>query len=247
MITDESFEQVANLDSPKTAQYAGNGWTNDTDSDESAPRGAVELRSGDAYSGNVYAAMTIASNVDVGDCHSRLDCRDTEQGFVALKNRGLYHQGYALQEGNTYVGYIYLRCVEPTELTASFTDDFMDVQLASAHLSCTGDGIWARHNFSLTPSASTTCALFPEDTAPLDCPADTDDSCLSCGGSFVLTLRSQLERGAQTLGVDVDAAYLAPGSWGRWVLVGRLWVAGGRGFGWVVLADESMLSGCGRS
>ena len=55
MVTDESFEQVANLDT-KHPQYAGNGWTNYTSNDVTeAHGGQVSLRFGDAFSGNVSA------------------------------------------------------------------------------------------------------------------------------------------------------------------------------------------------
>ena len=209
MVTDESFEQVANLET-KHPQYAGNGWANLT-SATSSGKGEVSLRFGDAFSGNVSATMTMAgtsaSSASSTSWTSSTSVLDVSNR-VALVNRGLYHQGYALRGGAGYSGYVYLRCNEPVDLVAELVDQQGNTPLARAQLSCPGVGEWTQVQFTLTPSASTACGNFPTDTPPLDCISDPNDGCLRCGGSFVLALE-------QPGSVDVDAAYLAPDEWAR--------------------------------
>lgn len=150
--------------------------------------------------------------------------------------RGLYHQGFALQGGSPYTGYVAVRASRPAVLrvaledwgdgpsagvvgTANGTGTTVD-SLAAAELRHVGNGEWAVLNFTLVPSRSTECKPYPFGKAPLDCsiprsqeaspPAATGD-CVVCGGTLAVWVDAA-DGGAA---VAVDQVFLEPGEWGR--------------------------------
>ena len=90
----------------------------------------------------------------------------------------------------------------------------------SAVATASDDHQWKMFNISLAPNASTRCADFPYDTAPLHCtlsrsqakflPSETG-SCSVCGGTLVVSISDQ--PGARVL---LDQVFLEPGDWGRY-------------------------------
>ena len=135
-----------------------------------------------------------------------------------LSNRGLYHQGFALEAGEPYEFYAFARGT--CELTVAL-EDWGDVRatgaatrpataatLATQDFTVSGDN-WTRVDALLKPTAGTTCGRAAVGAPPLDCGGETaegNDGCRVCGGA--LTLSSDRE-------CDVDFVYLQPGAWGR--------------------------------
>eukprot|EP00959_Pyramimonas_sp_CCMP1952_P291841 6103942-Pyramimonas_sp.AAC.1 len=68
---------------------------------------------------------------------------------------------------------------------------------------------WAKHDFSFAPSAHTTCASKPTETAP-----GVTEYLSECSGMFVISVRTP------NVTVDVDYTYMAPGDWA--LLPGRV-------------------------
>jgi hypothetical protein len=88
--------------------------------------------------------------------------------------------------------------------------------LAETKLTFQG-GNWTQLNFTVTPTAGTTCRGFPADTPPLWCKlgansnkGDAAHACVQCSGQLAI----YLETADAT--VDLDYAFFQPGSWGRY-------------------------------
>jgi hypothetical protein len=135
---------------------------------------------------------------------------------AALINRGFWEQGLALQQGREYEGYVFVRAAKEVTMEVALEIGTLKAPkptvLASSRQQAPGTGEWTRLNFSLTPSAATDCWGYEWGAAPTYCEPDlanrTGNSCLRCGGQFVISL---LTPGT----VHLDMAFLQEGSsWG---------------------------------
>jgi hypothetical protein len=118
-------------------------------------------------------------------------------GVFGLANRGLAGEGFFLEGGKPYEGYLFALAPvggPPVSLTISLAHraSAADVPpLASVRMSVPADGEWQRLEFELTPTESTACEGITSGSDPtvncgkLPTPASI---CVRCGGELRLTL-----------------------------------------------------------
>ena len=152
---------------------------------------------------------------------------------AGVSNRGLGNAGMVFEAGKLYEGYLFARlpatatrdAAPAVSLTVSLEDYVGKKTLATQTLSIsTGDenrgealdsNGFIRYNFTLTPSASTSCVDIPPGSDPaVSCgngkPRSTiGHTCVKCGGEFKLSLTTA---GSVVL---VNFVFLQPGEWGR--------------------------------
>ena len=130
-------------------------------------------------------------------------------GAVYLNHRGMGNEGLVFQGDKVYEGYIFARALAPTTVTVALRAVDSGATLASAALAVPGGGGWTQLNYTLTPSASTTCSDGAGDPS-VDCNSGgfADYACIKCGGelSYALTAPGN---------VWVGYARLDIGAWGR--------------------------------
>lgn len=224
MVYDESFEQYL-ADKPLDKFGAPNnvslGWMN-----LSLPSAGVESPGSTvqwvddpnaAFNGNVSVSLTLDG-----------DASDATAIRVGVAARGLYHQGFALQQARAYTGYVAVKASKPSTVHVRLEDWGNDPfgrdatsasSLAHAALHYPGNGGWVVLNFTLTPSASTSCKPFPFGQEPLSCgiPNSQDDmppsataTCVVCGGTLTVAIEDP------GTAVSIDQVFLEPGEWGRY-------------------------------
>ena len=147
-------------------------------------------------------------------------------GSAGLSNRGLGNAGMVFEAAKEYEGFIFAKSDRATTVTVSL-EDYTSTPakvLASGTFTVGGsdrrnhvdDNGFARYNFSLTPSASTTCVDVTPGTpaaANISCGNDKYRSpightCVKCGGQFKISLTGKSS-------LTVNYAFLQPGQWGR--------------------------------
>jgi hypothetical protein len=135
---------------------------------------------------------------------------------AAVTNRGLHNEGLVLHAGRDYHGYVFVKAVKPTTLTVALRNYATGEKLAAVDLLVAGSPDWVRHNFSLTPSASTGCEYIPFGSDPrIQCFNSSTHllgpghSCQRCAGEVSLGLSAAGDT------VHLDFAALHPGEWGR--------------------------------
>ena len=132
-------------------------------------------------------------------------------GAVRLVNRGMGHEGLVFSSGKPYEGYIFARADAATAVTVALRDYTGSVVLDSVVVNVPGGGAWTQLNYTLTPSASTSCVGIESDPE-VDCNNANnfaDYVCIKCGGELSYALSGP---GAIWIGY----ARLEPGPWGRW-------------------------------
>ena len=224
MVYDESFEQSL-ADKPLDKFGALNnvslGWMNLSSDDASGVVGSsVQWVDNPkmAFNGNVSLNLTL--DLTAGAIQRR----------VGVAARGLYHQGFRLYKDRLYSGYVAVKAPKASTVHIRLEDWGKDPlgrnlnsttsSLAHAvlHYPGTGDE-WVVLNFTLTPSASTSCTPFPFGQEPLGCsipnsqdrmPPSATATCVVCGG----TLTVAIEDPGTT--VSIDQVFLEPGEWGRY-------------------------------
>ena len=152
----------------------------------------------------------------------RIKTSSTHAG-VGVANRGYKSEGlsFAAGVGKPWEGYVFVRSAKPVTLRIALEDYFTATPAASTTLAETtltfSGGNWSRLNFTLVPSAATTCRGFPADTPPLWCKlgnnshkGDDAHACVQCSGQLAIYLETTEST------VDLDYAYFQPGSWGRY-------------------------------
>ena len=139
-------------------------------------------------------------------------------GFFGVSNRGMGNEGLALSAQLEYVGYVFVKAAAPAQLVVSLNDYVGDgaVLASSAHaVSPAADGGWVRVNFTLTPSAATTCVgIAPGSDPEVHCGnmgGQPGSVCVKCGGEFFVGLAGPA--GAE---IHVGYVYLSPGAWGTY-------------------------------
>lgn len=138
-------------------------------------------------------------------------------GTYGISNRGLGNHGYALQAGKPYDGYLYAKGTPgvTVPIAVRLADTVTGELLGEIVIPFTPtvNSSWTRLNFTLTPSASTSCVGIANGSVPnIDCgsqPYPTDAYlCVSCNGEFQI--------GLQSAGVVyIGYVFLEPGQWGR--------------------------------
>eukprot|EP00729_Bicosta_minor_P005274 gene5274-28010_t len=158
--------------------------------------------------------------------------------LAGATNRGMGNEGLTFTAGMPYEGYLFAKASAGTRLTVALRDYtgaknewlaqqtlVVPVLSSASSASSASDGIdseWVRLNFTLTPSASTTCEGIKDGSDPnVQCqynnshpmagPPNNEQGhiCIRCGGEFVV--------GLETPGtVNIDYVFLQPGAWGRW-------------------------------
>jgi hypothetical protein len=165
------------------------------------------------------------------------------QSIAGATNRGMGNEGLMLTAGKSYEGYLFAKASGPSPVTLTValrdytgvTNEWLDQQTltvpgssssssSNSSSSDSGDTGWVRVNFTLTPSASTSCTGIKDDGTepevqceynnpkPMAGPPNNQQGhvCIKCGGEFVVGLNTP---GA---GVNVDYVFLQPGTWGRY-------------------------------
>lgn len=131
-------------------------------------------------------------------------------GTVGVANRALSNEGMFF-EPKEYEGYFFATSSKAVTLEVRLENYVSKTVLAKQTIHFPG-GEWAMQNFSLTPSAGTTCEGIPVGSDPdIVCTAPTNEaghSCIKCSGQVVVALASTGE-------VNIDYVVLQPGEWGR--------------------------------
>ena len=138
-------------------------------------------------------------------------------GLVGVSNRGMGNEGLALTAQAAYEGYVFVKVpasAAPVSLVVQLNDYVAGVVLASsASLVSPATGGWQRVNFTLTPSAATTCeGIAPGSDPAVHCGNMGDQPgsiCVRCGGEFIVGLA-----GPAGAVVNVGYVFLSPGAWG---------------------------------
>ena len=221
---DESFEQSISdkrLSKDSALDNISLGWSNL--SGPVLPRWIDDPRA--AFNGNVSVELELSSS-------SAPLLRNTTTTSVAplqrvgVAARGLYHQGFYLRQGRPYEGYVAVKASKPSTVHVRLEDWGDDpsgaaggTTLAHRALVHPGDGGWHVLNFTLTPTAATSCTPYPVGKAPLSCgipnsqaafPPSATGTCVVCGGTLTVALE---EPGPA---VSIDQVFLEPGAWGRY-------------------------------
>lgn len=138
-------------------------------------------------------------------------------GLYGIGNRGLGNEGLFLHGGRDYEGYFFARGLPGTTVgvTVRFTDTTSGAVLASEVVQVitpADDNSWIQVNFTLTPSAGTSCVgITPGSDPSVDCGnmgPQPGHICVKCGGQFEIGLASPSQ-------VNIDYVFLQPGQWGR--------------------------------
>ena len=142
-------------------------------------------------------------------------------GFVGVTNRGLGNEGLVFETGKPYDGFLFASSVAAATLEVSLrgTATASGVALATTTLHHPGGGAWLRFNFSLTPSASTSCVNMSAADAmsnggSVDCKIPgmhgmgRDHACVKCGGEIAVGLSAPGD-------ASIDYVFLQPGPWAR--------------------------------
>lgn len=144
---------------------------------------------------------------------------ESGSGVYGLGNRGLGNHGLVLEANQEYEGY-FLAIGQPgttVDIAVRFVDTITGDVLASQTLPFTagagtpGYGAWAQVNFTLTPTASTTCVgIEPNSDPTVECGNLPDESflCVKCNGEFQIGLSGPGQ-------VNLIYVFLQPGQWGR--------------------------------
>ena len=131
-------------------------------------------------------------------------------GTVGVANRALSDEGMFF-EAKEYEGYFFATSSKPVTLEVRLENYATKTVLAKQSIHF-GGGDWAMQNFSLTPSAATSCHGIAVGSDPdVVCTQPTDEaghSCIKCDGQFVVALASEGS-------VNIDYVVLQPGEWGR--------------------------------
>jgi hypothetical protein len=195
LIYGEAFEGAPSTNGPSSWNSVASGGTaGSSASDPSTPFGAKGLPS-----------MKVTITTPAGT------------GVVGASNRGLGNSGYFLSGGKDYVGFCFVKVPAgsgPVILVAQFNDYTGAGVLASVSqaVSPAADGSWVRVNFTLTPSASTTCVGVTSDP-DVNCGKvdglQPGHTCVKCGGEFILGLS-----GPAAASINLGYVDVSPGSWG---------------------------------
>ena len=150
----------------------------------------------------------------------------TGKGSGGLSNRGLANAGMVFEVGKPYDGFIWAAATAASSVLVTVSlEDYTTTPkrvLATQTFTVLGTS-FGRYNFTLTPSASTSCVDIPYRSDPLIlCGSHSANVsprsfaaderlghiCVRCGGQFKLSLSKP--------GIAlVNYAYLQPGQWGR--------------------------------
>ena len=171
---------------------------------------------------NADATVTVSQDSSQAALYygtSSEEIKHTGSGSGGVSNRGLGNAGMVLEAGKEYEGFLVARlpasaadATAPVSITVTLEEYNSKTVLATQTLSIT-PGEFAHYNFSLTPSASTSCVdIAPGSDPAVSCghgkPRSTvGHTCVKCGGQFKISLTSG--------SVLVNYAFLQPGQWGR--------------------------------
>ena len=174
-----------------------------------------------------FAADTDLTEQFHGVASERLVYGAQGTGIGGISNRGLGNAGMVFEEGKEYEGFIFAKLPESeraatVSLVVTLEDYVSKKILATQTLSVAAGSSFDRYNFSLFPSASTSCVdIVPGSDLTILCGSKklqaslrnkpvtgTGHTCVRCGGQFKLSL-------TKPSSVLVNYAYLQPGQWGR--------------------------------
>jgi hypothetical protein len=137
-------------------------------------------------------------------------------GAGGVSNRGLGNAGMVFEEGKPYEGFLFasLPAAGSALLVVTLEDYEAKKVLATQTLTITArnSSDFVRYNFTLTPSAATTCAdITPGSDPAVSCghgrPRSTiGHTCVKCAGQFKISL-------SKPGSVLVNYAFLQPGQW----------------------------------
>ena len=134
-------------------------------------------------------------------------------GFAGLANRGFKNQGLFLEAGKPYEGYFFALAESAVVLEVQLRDYVSGTVLASTTPAFIPGPGFQRVNFSLTPSAETSCiGIVPGSDPNIDCGkmgSEPGHVCVKCAGEIAF--------GVQGKGAAVLAYFwLQPGAWGQY-------------------------------
>ncbi len=134
---------------------------------------------------------------------------------VGLVNRGMCGSGMVFEGGKPYIVDVWVWSGGQPTAFVELLDFTTNTSLARQDFQVVSTGpdwgsTWIHYNFTLTPSASTTCTGIPFGSDPtIDCGGDAGPAhvCVRCGGELYVGLSSPGD-------AKIGYVSLRPGSWG---------------------------------
>jgi hypothetical protein len=148
---------------------------------------------------------------------------DHDFATLGMINRGIGNAGLVFEANQPYEASVFIWCGagagnEPNVYMEMVDYTQGNLSLARVDFKIVSTGPpwgtnWVQYNFTLTPSASTTCVGIPFDSDPLiDCGEDAGPAhiCVRCGGEFRIGVT-----GTSYGGINIGFVSLMPGAWAR--------------------------------
>jgi hypothetical protein len=108
-----------------------------------------------------------------------------------VRNRGLDFGGHSFVAGDPYAGHLFAKGDSASSVAVSLVDWSTNKTLATQTLSIAAGQAWSMHNFSLTPSAGTSCSITAVGADQYKtCYKNAEDLCPVCTGEFHITVLS---------------------------------------------------------
>jgi hypothetical protein len=133
-------------------------------------------------------------------------------GPAGLANRGIGNEGMSLEGGKVYDGYVFVLALNGANLWLAVNDYVTSKILDSTVINVPASASWQQINFTLTPTASTTCnGITPGSVANIDCGnlgGNPGHICIMCSGELQVGLNGVGE-------AHIGYVFFEPGPWGR--------------------------------
>jgi hypothetical protein len=133
---------------------------------------------------------------------------------ASVANMGLATQGMYFQADRPYQGYLLARSEAGVVtvrvslgLVSGPTSTLQLTELDHADVQVSDTRTWNLYNFTLTPVKSSSCDQAATPRTP--CHPNPEGVCIDCSGGFAISVV-----GAAGVSVEIDFAWLEPGSWG---------------------------------
>ena len=133
---------------------------------------------------------------------------------ASIANMGLAAQGMYFEARRQYQGYLLARSTAGVAkvrvslgLVSGLTHALQLAELDHDEIQVSETGTWDVYNFSLSPARSSSCGQAATPRTP--CVSNPEGVCIECSGGFAVSVV-----GDAGTSVEVDFAWLEPGSWG---------------------------------
>ena len=168
----ESFEEPASNSSRGVSAAGTNGHPTWLPTDASAPECEFELVR------NIAPQTGLQSQFVAGP-------------GCGVRNRGLDFGGHSFVSGEAYAGHLFAKGDSASTVQVSLADWGTNTTLATQTLAVPAGEAWAMHNFTLTPTAGTSCSTTAVGADHYKtCAGNAENLCPICTGEFRITVLS---------------------------------------------------------